>query len=179
MRRSVTYIIILFPFLLFSQQDKNLWRYAQRIAPSAGTMMLAGGMNAVMDNIENAPKYRQTIFEERWPMNEFQYGQWWGCKCDTWVNKWDQSSSGNINVGIDRFPFSSFLLVGLTDQWHGFQTGYLASLRMSIILYEPPGRQNNPWGLKKWQLQLLDFAVLSAAHGIGFHAGQMLIKRRD
>jgi len=164
-----TLILILLPTLLFGQ-ELTLGSYLKRTWPSLATMTFAGGCNAVMDNVADTHNYRETVFQDRWPVNDFKHGQYIGPKDATWVNKWAvDTRTGKVVVGYDRYFLSSTALVGGTDLWHGAQSGMLLGVKTSILLYQKPEN--------KWHY-LLDFMSHSIAWSFGFHATQLAIKKR-
>lgn len=157
--KSLLKYCLLFVACAGFSQNLTLGDYLKRIGPSAASMAVAGGFNSVMDNVADRANYRNTIFEEKWPISEFKYGQYIGPKDETWVNKWAMDSSGEIVVGYDAYFLSSTALVGTTDLWHGAQSGMLFGIKGAILLYEKPD---------KWWVYLLDFVTLSAAWSAGF-----------
>ena len=164
-----TLILILAPTLLFGQ-DLTVGNYLKRTWPSMATMAFAGACNAVMDNVADSQNYRETVFEKRWPISEFQYGRYIGPKDVTWVNKWEMHPrEKSVVVGYDAYFLSSTAFVGGTDLWHGAQSGMLLGVKTSILLYERP---------KRWWMYLVDFAAHSVAWGIGFNVTNLALQQR-
>ena len=88
-------------------------------------VMLAGFCNAVMDII--LFKYTQTIFIKYPSIDQ------WADPEKSWANKW---KNGDITQG-DRFPFSSTILVWVTDLWHFAQSFMITFFVLAAIFYSP------------------------------------------
>ena len=93
-----------------------------------------------------------------------------------WKNKWKLNEYGMIIPNtkrlwyylwifkpkyIERFPYSSKFLVGLTDAWHFAQSIMLTALFVSLVLY---GRQIEIMN----ENIILDFIIFRLAFGAGF-----------
>ena len=100
-------------------------------------IMLAGIFNAGMDKI--AFTFDKSVFSLFNP-------QFWDVRI-SWKNQWKQPLQPSKNhwyyFGIlhppyeERFPFSTYFLVFLTDGWHLFKTLWLFFVILTVVSYTP------------------------------------------
>lgn len=81
---------------------------------------------------------------------------------DSWRNKW---KNGNKSEG-EKFPFSSTILVFLTDRWHLAQSLFLWSIFGLIVTYE---KQFNWW---------IDLILMRVMFGVLFEMFYRYFRRR-
>ena len=97
---------------------------------------LAGALNAAMDILFT--NYNNSIFSRFNPL-------WWNPE-ESWKFKWVyplQPSTpkwyyfGFLPRYEERFPYSSTILVWLTDAWHFIKALMLLAIVVSIVVYNP------------------------------------------
>jgi hypothetical protein len=128
--------------------------------------LIAGISNGFMDAI----KFRSDVLVFK--------GAWWST--GSWTNKWRLNSLGGLIVQhrklwyygwyftpkfVERFPYSSTVLVAWTNAWHFFQMLMLTSFKLAVCLLLPYNI-------------LLSYIALTLAYGIGFYFfyNKLLIK---
>ena len=119
-------------------------------------MIIAGACNAIMDTLQF--NFDNSIFKNRTP-------NFWNPK-KSWVNKYSQPLEpyrkkwyyfGIVTPKFkESFPFSTTILVSLTDAWHLFQKVTWSCLIGAIVLYEPVN------------IQAIDFVVYYATFTTSF-----------
>lgn len=150
---------------------------------SAGGQNLAGGLTAfsagffssIEDIVGNDAKYRLSVFHLQRP--GFSYGQYLGPKSQTWVNKWERGA-----VGVERFPLSSTVFVGLTDVWHGSRTARNFSFFFTVgvdlpgfSIFSPSwGQFKRPHRREIWKKAAIGLLVRSVAYSAGWYAGNLV-----
>lgn len=77
----------------------------------------------------------------------------------SYINKWK-----NADAKKERFFGSSTFLAWTTDAWHFFQSIFLTSIFISIVLYVPYPE----FGLNKFWSLVIDFIGLRLVFGIAF-----------
>lgn len=105
-------------------------------------LALAGIMTAFMDRTSTAGEFNQSIFRKC-------RGTWFGPRIYTWKNKY-----------ASRLPFSTTILVFLTDSWHFFKELQLLCIYIAIAL----------------NISLIDYLQVSELEALtSYPLGRMLI----
>lgn len=151
-------LLMLFPIMGSAQYS------FKRLIPSASLFYVAGMASGVADICSTPAKYNESAFKKWNP--EFTYGEYWGHKDETWVNKWRMGPDG-LEVGKEKFFGSSSFLVGATDAWHGNRSVMLVGFKAGALTYKKPQR---------WWYYALDFAVLSVAYSAGWWTSNLAFR---
>lgn len=96
-----------------------------------------------------------------------------GCNAGEWKNKWKLDSDGKLipysqkwyhfkifqPKYVEKFPFSSTLLVAFTDNWHRWKSLFLICLfaAMVVLTYD-----------FSWQYAAINFLILRTVFGLTF-----------
>jgi len=87
--------------------------------------------------------------------------QFWNPRI-SWQNKYAIDPNGNVNTNYEAFPFSTSVLVFLTDRHHPTRSVDHAGMYVAV------GLNIHDIGNKNWKQILLDIGVTAFARSVGF-----------